>query len=118
MASYEVKKLCKKILDQTGIWCDPETFCPNRNRTEVDCGAYPWSMYVDTYKSPLFADRIKMDNYVGAIYREDTFICFGTEYMKDCLDVSNQLTCRVIAFTGYSDSPDREVIIRTSRVRK
>ena len=80
MSSRQVLKLCKKIEEQCGIICKPETFVSNKNRLMVETGSDAWSMEVDMEKTKKLSDS------------DWDFICCSNYYMKDLLKDNVKLT--------------------------
>ena len=73
MASRQVLKLCKKIEEECGVVCKPETFHVER----LNQSFYKWCMEVDVDKSTGFSKR--------ALETLGFTTCVSQDYMKDLL---------------------------------
>ena len=91
MASRQVLKLCKKIEEDCGVVCKPETFQIERQNQSF----YKWCMEVDIDKSTGFSNR--------ALETLGFTTCASQDYMKDLLKHSK------LAKTVYLDSSEVEI---------
>lgn len=73
-------KLCKRIEQDVGVVCDPESFHVER----LNQSHHVWNMIVDVEKSTGISDNAKSEMY-------DPVYCTSSYYMKDLLQFRKPL---------------------------
>ena len=89
MASRQVLRFCKRIEQDVGIVCNPESFHVER----FNQPHHVWNMVVDVEKSTGLSDNAKSEMY-------DPVYCTSAYYMKDLLQFKKKLSKRVTIDEG------------------